>query len=96
MAELVYVYHNTSKENEPYYRDEGFDTFISIIKRHFDNGNLIKFTRTLKKGTEEFRMEFDTGTSAIDFETEIEDWFQADDLSNQAKHIQRIKGQCTY
>lgn len=96
MAELVYLYSGTSKDTEPFYRDEGFESFMSLIKRYFNDGRLTQFTRILKKDTEELRLHFTSGEAAIAFETDIENWFKQDDENNLAKSIHRTKGQCTY
>lgn len=96
MAQLVYIYNGVSKQAEPFYRDEGFDQFMSAVKKYFDDGRLTKFTRVLKKGTEELQLDFDNGHSAIAFETEMENWLKADEENNARHNIHRVKGPCTY
>lgn len=92
MAQLTYTYDGVSKECEPFYRDEGFDGFMSVVKKYFGDNKLTKFTRVLHKNKEELRLEFDNDSSATAFEVEMTNWFKDDDKNNETKNIKRIKG----
>jgi len=91
MSKLIIEYTGVSKGNVPFYRTDGFDELMSLVKNKLNDQKLTNFNRDIRKNSELLEFTFGDENSKTEFKNSLQKWAVLDAAHCEKNGLSRLE-----